>query len=181
MPYKNREEGLAKRRAWWSAHKEELRGYRRDYATAHGILPMSENRNCASYLGVHVAERVLAGLFDHVERMPVNNPAFDFICGKGFKIDVKSSCLIGGFRRNPRWQFDIRRNAVPDYFLCLAFDNRESLTPMHVWLIPGKEINHLQALSFSSHPNAIVKWAKHEKSIDRVVAGCNAIRGVAEC
>lgn len=53
-------------------------------------MPLGENRSCASFLGVCVAEKVLDGYFDNLVRMPYGNVGYDYVCGKGFKIDVKT-------------------------------------------------------------------------------------------
>ena len=139
--------------------------------------PMAEVPQCASYLGIHVAERALSKFFDHIERMPLGNPGYDFRCGKGFKIDVKSGCLRP-HGRNARWQFSIRRNAVADYFLCIGFNNRVDLEPERVWLIPGRMINTLTHLYITNNIMCIEEWEEYEKSINGVVACCDKLKGV---
>ena len=156
---------------WKRANPEKrkaisTRGHRKE-----GHQPMNENRKCASFLGVYVAERVLSHVFKNVQRMPYNNPGFDFICGKGYKIDVKSACR--GKNRNS-WMFNIDHNTIADYFLFLAFDNRQNLNPMYAWLIPGDKLNHLKGTSISR--STIHKWDEHRSPIDRVVSCCEAMR-----
>lgn len=102
--------------------------------------PMSENKECAAYLGVHIAETVLSKIFHNVKRMPVQFSGYDFVCGKGFKVDVKCSVLTDDTRNHRLFRFNIRKNIFADYFLLLAFDNRECLTPLHLWLINGDEL-----------------------------------------
>ncbi len=99
--------------------------------------PGSEFKECANYLGIHVAERLLPKIYEYVTRMPNCNEGYDFICGKGFKIDVKSSCLQ---RKRNCWHFSIEKNKIADYFLMIAFDDRTNLNPLHIWLIKGTEI-----------------------------------------
>lgn len=136
---------------------------------------MEAARDSTSFLGVHIAERVLSKIFEHVNRMPYGNPGFDFVCGKGFKIDVKSSCLnICTDRR--LWDFSIKRNDIADYFLFLAFDNRHNLTPMHVWLIPGSNINQKIKVSITNSKKSLCKWSEYERPLDRVIACCDAMR-----
>lgn len=96
-----------------------------------------DNKKCANYLGIHIAERLLSKIFEDVKRMPYANRGYDFICKRGFKIDVKSSCLS---KNRNNWNFHIDNNQIADYFLLLAFDNREDLNPLHIWLIRGDEI-----------------------------------------
>lgn len=134
--------------------------------------PLGTNRDCPSYLGIHIAERVLAGVFESVERMSMNNPGFDFICGRGYKIDVKSATPP---KNKPgRWQFRIAKNRIAEYFLMLAFDNRCDLNPMHVWMIPSTQVNHLMFTSISK--STLSKWKSWELSLEKIVACCDIMR-----
>jgi hypothetical protein len=136
---------------------------------------MSENRACASFLGVHVAERVLSHIFKDVTRMHYGNPGYDFICRHGYKVDVKSSCRrTHSENRADNWMFSINKNRVADYFLCLAFDSRESLNPEHVWLIPADNINDRMGVGIST--STIHKWNEFEQPIDQVVTCCDMMR-----
>lgn len=139
----------------------------------HNWSGIINNTGCATYLGVHVAERLLADVFDNIDRMPNNNPGFDFICGGGYKIDVKAVCL----RKNRRqWSFTIGYNTIADYFLCLAFDNRNDLNPLHIWLIPGYVINHRSTANISE--GTIDRWSKYEMTdkLDKIKTCCNIMR-----
>lgn len=141
-----------------------------------GQFKMKYNRDCSTYLGVHVAERALRNFFVGIHKMPINNPGYDFICGKNFKIDVKSSCLRKVANRNKTfWGFGIGKNLVADYFLCLAFDNRDDLNPLHVWLIPGHAVNQQEAIRIGSKSPR--KWQQYEKPIDKVITACETMRG----
>ncbi len=161
----NRDALLNKQKRYYDEHKAEIRVRR-------GTIPMSENRSCPLYLGVHVAERVLAKVFNDVAVMPHGNPGYDFICGKGYKIDVKSSC----YRKTNNWTFCINRNSAADYFLCVAFDNRDNLNPLHIWLIPGHAIN--TQLCATIRPKTLDKWSIYElDKLDDITTCCNVIRG----
>ena len=105
-------------------------------ASELNITSMKINTKCSRFLGEHVAERILSHVFKDVKRMPNGNRGFDFICNKGFKIDVKASCL----NKNNIYTFNIKHNKIADYFLLIAFDNRENLNPEHVWLIKSNEV-----------------------------------------
>lgn len=145
----------------------------RDSRYRRGVsAPFQENKKCPAFLGVHVAERVLASVFDNVVRMDFNNTGYDFICGKGYKIDVKSSTRTTN--QPNTWVFGINRNKVADYFLILAFDNRDDLNPLHVWLIPSGVLNHLTCTSISD--STLKKWSGWEKPIGKVIACCSKIR-----
>ena len=132
------------------------------------------NKCCPDYLGVTVAEKVLSKVFKNVQRMPMNNPGFDFICGRGYKIDVKSACKL---KDRNTWMFCINHNRIAGYFLVLAFDNRDDLNPLHVWLIPGRAVNHLSILAISL--STIEKWSQYELigKLDKVIACCNIMKG----
>lgn len=131
------------------------------------------NRSCSSFLGVHVAERVLSRVFKNVERMQNGNPGFDFMCSRGKKIDVKSSTLHA-HNNVSRWSFTIARNKIADFFLCIAFDNREDLNPLHIWLLPGNVVKDISNLSIYFH--TLNDWSDYELSIKRTVDCCEAMR-----
>ncbi|MCK9568425.1 hypothetical protein M0R72_05755 [Candidatus Pacearchaeota archaeon] len=110
--------------------------------------------------------------------MPYGNPGYDFVCGRGFKIDVKSSCLRQHDKnhRYQRWAFPINQNNVADYFLLLGFDNRDNLKPLHVWLVPGDSINAKSSLSITNSCRSIARYAQYERPIDKVVLCCDQLR-----
>ena len=128
------------------------------------------NRDSATFLGVHVAEFILSKVFKNVEIMPPCNPGYDFICTRGMKIDVKSSCLS----KMNTWQFHIDHNTTADYFLCIAFDTREDLNPLHLWLIPGEQINHQSKISVS--PNTASKLYEYKLDINKTITCCAAMK-----
>jgi len=137
---------------------------------------LSENKECGAYLGIYIAERILSHMFDNVQRMSYGNPGYDFICNKGYKIEVKSACLCKIISRYKHeyfsWRFTIKKNRTADYFLLLAFDNRNDLNPMHIWLIKRGEIietiftkvciNDKQLLSIQNIIRSINKYSKYE-------------------
>jgi len=153
---------------------ELLRKKAREYNYKNGGKPMSKNRNCSSFLGVYIAERVLAHVFNEVKITTYGNNGYDFICNKGNKIDVKSSCLHNWNHHSSMWHFTIRKNKVADYFLCIAFDNRNDLTPIHVWILPGIEFNYKKSVSIST--STINKWGKYAIDIDKVIKCCNVLK-----
>ena len=161
-------------RNWRKEHPKNEKVARIKYRRKIGMLPMDENKECSLYLGVHVAERVLSKVFENVIRQPPKNRGFDFICGHGFKIDVKSSCIRHRKWANHSWIFNICKNKIADYFLCLAFDDRKKLTPIHIWLLPAEKFNHLTIAGIST--STIDKWNGYTLDIDRVSECCNVIR-----
>lgn len=139
-------------------------------------MPYTENKHCAFYLGVHIAEGVLAASFQNVKRMPITNPGYDFVCGKGYKIDVKSACKRYPAHQAPGWMFLLRKNTIADYFLCLAFDSRESLNPEHVWLIPGEEVNSKTGIWMTDGALYLHKWSKWEQPLERIALCCTQMK-----
>jgi len=136
----------------------------------NGVPSYTENTRCTAYLGIHVAERILSRIFKNVIRMQMGNKGYDFICSRGYKIDVKSSTI----NTNGRWQFDIGNNKMADFFLCLAFDNRDNLNPEHLWLIPGNAINNKKYITTCR--STANKWSQWERPIEEVVSCCNAMK-----
>ena len=139
-------------------------------------VPYYENKDCSNYLGRHIAERILSKYFEDVKHMPYHNHGYDFICKKGYKIDVKSSCLHHPKNSNVRWYFDINRNKVADYFLCLGFDSREDLNPMRLWLIPGNKVNEKIGLIITNSERSLNTWKEYEKPIDKVEVCCEHLK-----
>jgi hypothetical protein len=164
--------------AWRKTNPEKARKSCRDSTYRHGRKPATENKSCSTYLGVIIAETVLAHEFPGFKRMPNCNPNYDYDCPKGFLIDVKSSCRRKDRRKNEYWGFDIRKNKVADYFLFLAFGNRdEPLVPEHIWLIPGDVVNMKSSTRITNSSKSIAKWSKYERPLDNVLKCCNKLRG----
>ena len=162
LSYRKRDDRICK-----NCHKEQAR-------RKNGSLPMSENKDCAQYLGITVNERLIRHRFKEIKVMPHNHPGFDFICNKNMKIDAKSSCL----HKNGRWNFTINRNEDADFFLCVAYDDRERLNIAHVWMIPGKDVN--DHVSISIRPSTIHRWDKYIYDIEGFSACCNEMKNGGE-
>jgi hypothetical protein len=171
----NREELTAKAREYHALHRETQNSKCRDRATArrraNGGQSMEDNKSCNGYLGIVIAERVLSMVFTGVQRMPNGNKGFDFRCSQGFDVDVKSACVTKG---KNGWIFQINRNKIADYFALLAFDNRQSLTPLHLWIMPGHVVNNNVSVHIA--PSTLVKWSKYEHPLEKVVECCEALR-----
>lgn len=155
---------------WRKANPKKARAIGIRASRKQGHRSFKENKDCPVFLGVHVAEQVLSHVFKDVERMPMGNKGYDFICNRGKKIDVKSSCV----GHQTEWKFYIGHNTTADYFLCLAFDNRENLTPMHAWLLPGSKFKHLVCTSI--RPHTIARWAEYRLDISKIRDCCDAIK-----
>lgn len=133
---------------------------------------MVTNKNCPTHLGCYIAEQVLTKTFKNVKIMPHNNHGFDVICDKDYKIDIKSAAT--GDKRSS-WMFTLDQNKIADYFLCIAFDNRDDLNIEHLWLILGKDVNYRITISISK--STLSKWFKYEQPLDEVIACCNEMKG----
>lgn len=174
--YRRTEQYKEYRREYAHAHKDARTKQNREYRHRTGkFRPFDKSPECNQYLGIHIAERVLSGYFDNVVRMPITNPGYDFICKKGYKIDIKSAC---SYRVKPThqrsWTFGIKKNTIADYFLCLAFDSRESLNPLHIWLFPGGAVNTRRIVRI--YEGVLGKWAEFERPIGCVIDRCNELK-----
>lgn len=99
-------------------------------------FPMTENKDCSKYFGIHIAEKHVSSLFTNPIRMPHDNPGFDWICAKGQKIQHKARCLYD----STKWNFRIGYNNIADYFMLSGWNNREDLEPIYLWLFHKDDI-----------------------------------------
>ena len=166
----NPEKHRASVKRWRKENPDKVRAIGTRASRNRGALPMSENKDSPAFLGVYVNERLIRLHFKEIEVFPYGHPGFDFICNKNMKIDGKGACL----RDDGRWLFAINRNTTADYFLCVAYDDRERLNIAHVWLIPGKDVN--DHVSISIRPGTIHKWDKYIYDIEGFSACCNAMK-----
>lgn len=140
------------------------------YIYGHNMVGRTDKKSNV-YLGIRVAEHVLSMVFNNVQVMPPNNRGFDVICNREKRIDIKSSAIGDKYGY---WKFNIRKNQIADYFLCIAFNNRNELyNPAHLWLIPGNVINHL--IGIDIHKSKLDKWHKYSLPLDKLVSCCNSI------
>ena len=163
---------MEQNKTWDKENPEKSKATKIRCERKSGHLPMSENKECASYFGVHTLERVLKNSFDDVERMPYGNKGYDFICSKGKKVDAKGACKT---KNRNGWAFGIRKNTIAEYFCLVAFDNRKDLNPLYMWMIPGHVLNHLTVASIS--PSTLSKWDKYRKPIGKLSICCDDMRG----
>ena len=89
----------------------------------------------------------------------------------GKKIDSKSGCIQ---KNGNGWMFRINYNTTADYFLCVAYDNREDLNPLHIWMLPGEKFNHRSSASI--RPTTIHKWDEYKQDIMGVIICCEEIK-----
>lgn len=135
---------------------------------------MYENKDCATYLGIVVGERLCKHLFNDVEMMSYGHSGYDLICNKGMKIDVKTAVVTLNNGKNQHWQFTISKNKIADYFILVAIDNRTDLNLIHQWLIPGEVINN--KMKIAVYLNTVHKWSQWEKNINDAQLCCTAMK-----
>ncbi len=150
--------------------------------------PQSENKECSNYLGIVVAEDLISKIFGNFTRMPPNFSGYDVICGKDYKIDIKSSCIRKIKNRKVTiWSFNICKNKIADYFLLLAFDSRHDLNPVRVWLIKGTEIvgvekqgilNDKSAFDIHNNQTHLDTYKKYELTdkLEKLKECCNTLK-----
>jgi hypothetical protein len=136
--------------------------------------PLELAKDIGAYLGVYIAERLLAKIFKTTTRMPYGNPGYDFICGKGFKVDVKAACRRHRQHCPDRWIFHIKKNIAADFFACFAMDNRKSLNPEHFWLFPADVVNQKHSLTIFE--DQLGHWKSYEQPLGHVLQGCTALK-----
>ncbi len=173
MPYKDKT-NAEYLREYRKLNRDKTNEKQRQYRYDNGSQPMSENKTCSLFLGVHIAEKMLSRIFKNVERSPYGTSGYDFRCGKDYLIDVKSSCSQVNSFGTKRWHFTIKRNIIADYFLCIAFDNRQNLNPLHLWLIPGSMVSYFSGITISE--TTLYKWSQYKKPIDKAVSCCNQMK-----
>jgi len=140
----------------YNTHSE----YTNEVRYINGIrTPLSENKDCESYFGVYVVEHILnkflPTIFDYVEYMKYGNRGFDFICkdpkkefidrypqlklkrGIEYKIQSTARCLDFG---TDYFHFPIMHNDIAEYFIFSAWDNRDNLNLLHIWMINKNDI-----------------------------------------
>ncbi len=165
-------------------HAERTRDRSREYCYDKGIYgPASENEYCASYFGVHIAEKYIMKTFEDPIQMPLNNPGFDWICKKGYKIDSKAACL-NYHNKNPSLIFPIRYNNIADYFILSGWDNRESLQPICVWIfhkddiVRGKKFWKRDTITITNTPEGLKQFEKYEVTnrLDKLKELCDKKR-----
>ena len=142
-----------------------------------GCHSMYENKSSAQYIGIVINERLIKHLYPDAVMNNYGFPGYDFTCQKGKKVDAKASAIHIRQNVNSRvvnWQFAIRRNKIPDFFLCVAYNNIDNPTPLHIWMIPAEEINDQSGIKISA--TTIHKWNRWKIDIDKAQACCTAMK-----
>jgi hypothetical protein len=125
-----------------------------------------EGRNSAHAMG-KIGEDLVMLRFPDAVHMPRTHCPYDFECPKGYKIDVKTSCI----NKSGNWFFNIFKDDVPDYYLLVAFDDRTNLNVLRVWWVPGDVIGHLVHVSIRPGCKSEDKFEEY-RNYDGTLAKC---------
>jgi len=132
------------------------------------------SKTCAQYFG-GIAEKILEKAFKNAQMAKFGTKGYDLTCAKGRKVDSKVSTFRKKSKSSFGWFFKINRNKTAEWFACFAFDNRTSLTPLHFWLIPSEDVNHLHEIGI--FPSTLYKWEKYEQPLDKIELACSIMKG----
>lgn len=160
-------------------HQKEIKKYKKEWyehgggRERRGCQSMYKNKSSTQWLGIVIGERLVKHLFNDVVIMPYKFPDYDIICNKGKKINVKVACITLN-RKLPHWQFNIDYNTIADYFILVAFDNRENLNPLYLWMIPGYVLNEKSGTQIS--PSTIHKWDEWKRDINDAKLCCTEMK-----
>lgn len=127
--------------------------------------PTKENRLLKSFIGSYIAENGISKLFEGCQKMKKNNPGYDIICPKGYKLDVKASVLS----RFNTFGFHIAKNQIADYFILVGFDNVINLKPLYLWILKrddivrGRCIKDIEGIYVSNDPESIKQFEKYSR------------------
>jgi len=162
---------------------DRYRDHQREYRWNKGICEPSEfNKGCPSHFG-EFTENLMIQTFEDAIKMPYGNPGYDWICKRGDKIDNKGRCLdyVEGY---PGWSYPIRYNNIADWFILSAWDDRDSLNPLHVWIFHKNDIVgerkfwRRDTLWVSNTQKGIKEFEKYEATyrLDKLKELCNRNR-----
>lgn len=80
---------------------------------------------------MYIGENYVSKTFEDPIMMPYGNKGFDWICKNGKKIQHEARCLR--YDKN-QFTYNIHFNNITDYFILSAWDNREDLEPLYIWI-----------------------------------------------
>jgi len=133
------------------------------------------------WFGIEIGEEIASRYFDNPTRMPYGNPGYDLICKNGFTINVKMAIQ----RDDRRWTYALssRSGVGCDYYMLIAMSDRDTLEPLHVWLIPSNAVvgrnRTCDKGSLSVSPSTLSKLAEYEKPVGHLQCCCQSVRVTA--
>lgn len=108
---------------------------------------------------------------------------FKLVRNKEYRVQLKVRCLSYEDGRI-RWDFNILYNNVADIFILSAWDNRESLQPIHIWLfhrediIRGRKFYRRERFYILDKSEYLEKLEKYElkDKLERLKELCNKLK-----
>lgn len=151
----------------------------RNFRYNNGICQQN-NKDCSRYFGINIAENYVSNTFEDPIRMPNDNPGFDWVCKKGYKIQHKARCLTYREKRI-YWAFDIKYNNIADYFMFSGWDSRSNLEPMYVLMfhkndiVRGDVFWRRENINITNRQNYLIEFRKYELSdkLEKLKVYCN--------
>ncbi len=129
--------------------------------------PMTDNPSCSAYRGCYRAENFVFDYYGIDQIMPYGHHGYDCVYN-GSKLEIKSSTpYIRGKGRN--WQFAIRENKIADIFVLVAYDDKSSTIPSHIWELPASLVNNKQCLSIACNPKNRTRFDIYEKPLTNIL------------
>lgn len=167
--------------AGFSDYAERMREY--TYKTGKN-LPREVNDDCSLWFGEFISQNYVMKTFEDSIKIPSNNPGFDWICKKGQKIDHKGACLKYYPWQSPHWSFHIRHNKISDYFILSAWDDKDNLNPLHVWMfhkndkVRGRKFCEFEEFVVTNTPEKLKELEKWEVTdrLGKLKEFCNGSR-----
>ena len=143
-------------------------------------LPKEFNEDCSAHFG-EFTENIMIQTFENAKKMPYGNPGFDWTCKNGDKIDNKGVCLVCIQGKSQRWVFSIKYNNIAEWFILSAWDNRDSLNPLHVWIFhkndifKGKKFWRRDTVTIIDSPKGLMRFKEYEVTdrLDKLKELCN--------
>lgn len=139
--------------AWRAENPELVKRYRDTSASNKGGRRYHENKECPSFLGVHIGETLAAKMLG-VEPTPYHDGGVDFILEDGSSVQVKAAMVK---ENRDAWEFSLNSDA--DKYLLMAFVEKSLTGLWKAWLIPT---NMLTSKHTSVTMNTCNKWTKYE-------------------
>lgn len=184
--FKEYDDKLAQREGFENGAERD-RDHNREYKHRIGKhLPREFNEECTAWFG-EFTENLMIQTFEDPIKMPYGNPGFDWKCKNGDKIDNKGRCLRYDKRpgRSSSWIFQIEYNNIADWFILSAWDDRDSLTPLHVWafrkddMVRGRKFWRREGFGVTNTPEALKELEKWEVTdrLDKLKELCNTSSG----
>lgn len=153
------------RRMGYKNFAERVKEWKHDTGRA---LPKEFNKDCSKWFGEFITQDRVMKTFEHAIPAPPNNPNFDWTCKDGKKVEHKGSCLLYEPKKTPRLKFYLDYNNIADYFVLSAWDNREYLNPIYIWIfdrddiVRGKPFWRRESLSITDSYEGLKEFRKYE-------------------